>query len=122
MCHHFGGIGGGKDRSSETDNAIHRECVWRNRLVDSANKRDGARNESATGVFRECENIEEQQLFEVWEVFGAAIQCAGRASGGEYHKLSVGEKQGCGTDNERAEFSYFLSVYKGGIFEPQGLA
>lgn len=100
MCHHIWGVGSRENGSRQAYNAVHRQCIRRERFFDPGDQRDGVGYKSVTGIIRQCEDAQEQQFFSVWEVPGTAIQRAGRTCRSKHYELSFGEIESRGSDYE----------------------
>ena len=100
MCHYIWGVRSREDRGSKADNAVHRQRLWRKRLVNSANQEHGAGDESSTRIVRKRQNVEEQQFFEVWKIPRITVQRSRRTCGGKYHELPFRKIEGCWANHE----------------------
>ena len=59
MRHHIWRVGRRENGSCEADNAIHRQRIWGNRLLDPANQRYGVSYQPFVGIVRQCKDAQE---------------------------------------------------------------
>ena len=113
MCNYFWRVGCRKDGGGEADNAVHCQCVWGQRFLDSADQGHGAGHKSSARVLWKCEDTAKQQLVAIRQVSGVRVQCQGEPVGANITNYLLEKSRVVGQITNERNFHIFYQFTKG---------